>query len=75
MGKFTERDEIEVQLRYINRVRSLQPSEFARQDLDAQERRLRERLKHLDERTTAVGSVTLSSTTTLAHGRPAGFSA
>lgn len=76
MAKFTARDEIEVGLRYIQRVRAMQPSATAMQDLDRQEVELKRRLRNLDESEAHAQSdgVSLSSTTSLARTRPtAGF--
>lgn len=62
MAKFTDREEIEVALRYIRRVRAMQPSAAAMRDLDRQEEELKRKLRHLDESTApASGSISLTS--------------
>jgi hypothetical protein len=74
MAKFTERDEIEVALRYIKRVRSMQPSAAAVHALDEQESELRRALRRLDEASTASGSISLASTTSISKPKNrAGF--
>jgi hypothetical protein len=75
MAKFTDRDEIEVALRYIRRVRAMEPSRAALHDLDRQEAELKRRLRALDESEShRVGAVSLSSSTSLASPRHrAGF--
>jgi len=62
MAGFTPRDEIEVALRYIQRVRAMQPSAAALQNLDDQETELKRELKRLDEASaTSSSPITLSS--------------
>lgn len=69
MAKFTDRDEIEVALRYINRVRAMQPSAAAVQDLDRQEADLKKQLRDLNEREASrhQSGVSLASTTQMAQ--------
>lgn len=43
----TRRDELEIGLRYIRRVKSMQPSQRAMRDLDRQEEALRAELDQL----------------------------
>lgn len=72
MAKFTDREEIEVALRYIRRVRAMQPSAAAMRDLDQKEEELNRRLRHLNETTApATGSISLSSSP--GRHRQAGF--
>ena len=67
MAKFTERDEIEVALRYIKRVRSMQPSAAAQQVLDEQEAELKRNLRAMDNASARTsGSISLSSSTSIA---------
>jgi hypothetical protein len=74
MAKFTDRDEIEVELRYIRRVRSMQPSPQALRDLDRQEADLKRRLRALDESPApASGTITLGSNPTHSGHRRVGF--
>lgn len=75
MAKFTDRDEIEVALRYIRRVRAMQPSAAALSDLDSQESKLKRQLRDLDEKEAGQrrGSVSLTSTTQLARPNRVGF--
>lgn len=62
MAKFTDREEIEVALRYIRRVRAMQPSAAAMKDLDRQEEELNRKLRHLNESGAPTsGSISLSS--------------
>lgn len=62
MAAFTERDEIEVELRYIQRVRSMQPSAPGLRKLDDQEAELKRRLSALDDVSLpGTGSVSLTS--------------
>lgn len=72
MAKFTDREEIEVALRYIRRVRAMQPSAAAMRDLDRQEAELKRQLRHFDEMTApASGSISLTSSP--GRHRRAGF--
>ena len=75
MAKFTDREEIEVALRYIRRVRAMQPSVAALTDLDRQELELRRQLRDLDEKEARQRqtAVSLTSTTEIARPRRVGF--
>lgn len=48
-SKFTPLDEIEVSLRYIQRLRGLQPSKATMADLDRQEADLKQQKRKLEE--------------------------
>ena len=64
MAKFTDRDEIEVALRYIRRVRAMQPSAAAMKDLDEREAELKKQLRVLDKpdaSSSATRGISLSS--------------
>lgn len=74
MADITEREEIEVELRYIRRVRSMQPSAQAIRDLDRQESELKRRLAALPDATSSRGgNVSLTSDPHRAGHRRAGF--
>lgn len=60
-SKFTPLDEIEVGLRYIGRLRSMQPSKATLDDLDRQESELKQQKKLLLESSAHGGNLTLSS--------------
>jgi len=53
---YGERDEIEAGLRYVRRVRGMQPSAAAVRDLDRQEVDLLDRLRKLDQTPTSPRS-------------------
>lgn len=76
MARFGAREEIEVALRYIKRVRAMQPSAAALRDLDEQEAGLKRQLRALDDSTVTErpGGVSLHATTSLAKRRSVGFS-
>ncbi len=73
MAKFTDRDEIEVALRYIRRVRAMQPSAAAMKDLDRKEAELKRQLRHLEESGIGPKSGSLSLSSNPAAYRQAGF--
>lgn len=56
MGKITRLEEIDVDLRYIERVRAMQPSPSVIEKLDRQEKTLRNERKSLLDRTPVKGS-------------------
>lgn len=72
MAKFTDREEIEVALRYIRRVRAMQPSAAAMRDLDRQEAELKRQLRCVDENT-GPSSGGISLTSSPGRHRRAGF--
>lgn len=59
-SKFTPLDEIEVGLRYIYRLRSMQPSKATMDDLARQEADLKQQKRRLEEAAPG-GNITLSS--------------
>lgn len=60
-SKYSPLDEIEVGLRYINRLRSMQPSKATMDDLDRREADLKQQQKRLLDASAKNGEISLSS--------------